>query len=106
MFVDRVVIFAQGGDGGAGCCSFRREKSVPHGGPDGGDGGDGGSVIIVSRNGVNNLDALVHHRFLRGNNGAPGRGANKQGRSAGGLTTEVPPGTPALDATGGLTVQE
>ena len=46
MFVDRVVVYVKGGDGGNGCCSFRREKYVPRGGPDGGDGGDGGSVVV------------------------------------------------------------
>src|SRR6516165_590040 len=46
MFVDRVVVYVKGGDGGRGCCSFRREKYVPRGGPDGGDGGDGGAIIL------------------------------------------------------------
>jgi GTP-binding protein len=106
MFVDRVTIEVQGGRGGNGCMSFRREKYVPHGGPDGGDGGDGGSVIIVAKNGVNNLAALAHHRFWRGNNGAPGSGANKQGRSAEDLTIEVPPGTLVNDAKGGFTIKD
>ncbi|MBC7854709.1 MAG: GTPase ObgE, partial [Pirellulaceae bacterium] len=65
MFVDRVQIEIQGGRGGNGCVSFRREKYVPHGGPDGGDGGDGGSVIIVAQNGVNNLSALAHHKHWK-----------------------------------------
>jgi hypothetical protein len=47
MFVDRVTVYVKGGDGGSGCCSFRREKYVPRGGPDGGDGGDGGAVIVL-----------------------------------------------------------
>jgi GTP-binding protein len=86
--------------------SFRREKYVPHGGPDGGDGGDGGRVIIVAKNGVNNLASLAHHRFWRANNGAPGSGANKQGRSAEDLTIEVPPGTLVNDAKGGFTIKD
>jgi GTPase len=106
MFVDRVTIEVQGGRGGNGCMSFRREKYVPHGGPDGGDGGDGGSVIIVAKNGVNNLAALAHHRSWRAASGAPGSGANKQGRSAEDLTIEVPPGTLVNDAKGGFTLKD
>jgi len=106
MFVDRVTIEIQGGRGGNGCVSFRREKYVPHGGPDGGDGGDGGSVVIVAKNGVNNLAALAHHRFWRADSGAPGSGANKQGRSAEDLIIEVPPGTLIIDAKGGFTLKD
>ena len=98
MFVDRVNIEVQGGKGGNGCMSFRREKYVPHGGPDGGDGGAGGSVIIVAKHGVNNLSSLAHHRFWNGNNGSPGSGANKNGKSAHDVTIQVPPGTLVIDA--------
>src|SRR5205807_4754843 len=103
MFVDEIDIFVKGGDGGAGCVSFRREKYVPHGGPDGGDGGEGGSVVIVAKNGVNNLASLAHHRFWRASSGSPGSGANKQGKSADDLVIEVPPGTLLIDAKGGFT---
>jgi len=106
MFVDRVTIELQGGRGGNGCVSFRREKYVPHGGPDGGDGGDGGSVIVVAKNGVNNLAALAHHRFWRAGSGAHGSGANKQGRSAEDLVIEVPPGTLLIDAKGGFVLKD
>ena len=106
MFVDRVTIEVQGGRGGNGCMSFRREKYVPHGGPDGGDGGDGGSVIIVAKNGVNNLAALAHHRFWRADSGAPGSGANKHGRSAEDLIIEVPPGTLVIDAKGDFILKD
>jgi GTP-binding protein len=106
MFVDRVTIEVQGGKGGNGCMSFRREKYVPHGGPDGGDGGRGGSVIIVAKNGVNNLSSLAHHRFWRAPNGAPGSGANKHGKSAEDLTIEVPPGTLLIDAKEGFTLKD
>src|SRR5262245_54796939 len=98
MFVDRVTIEVQGGRGGNGCVSFRREKYVPHGGPDGGDGGDGGSVIVVARSGVNNLASLAHHRFWKAEAGSPGSGANKQGKSGDDLVIEVPPGTLLIDA--------
>jgi GTP-binding protein len=86
--------------------SFRREKYVPHGGPDGGDGGAGGSVVIVARNGVNNLAALAHHRFWRAEAGSPGSGANKQGRSAQDLVIEVPPGTLIIDAKEQFTIKD
>ncbi len=106
MFADRVTIEVQGGKGGNGCVSFRREKYVPHGGPDGGDGGTGGSVIVVAKNGVNNLAALAHHRFWRASSGAQGSGANKQGKSAHDLIIEVPPGTLLIDSKGGFTLKD
>lgn len=106
MFVDRVEIEVQGGRGGNGCVSFRREKYVPHGGPDGGDGGEGGSVVIVAKHGVNNLAALAHHKFWRAASGSPGSGANKQGKSADDLVIEVPPGTLLIDAKGGFTLKD
>jgi GTP-binding protein len=106
MFVDRVTIEVQGGRGGNGCVSFRREKYVPHGGPDGGDGGAGGSVVVVARRGVNNLSALAHHRFWKASSGAHGSGSNKQGRSAEDLIIEVPPGTLLIDAKGGFVLKD
>src|SRR6188768_3564389 len=106
MFVDRVTIEVQGGRGGNGCVSFRREKYVPHGGPDGGDGGKGGSVLIRAMNGVNNLASLAHHRFWKADNGSPGSGANKQGRSAEDLVIDVPPGTLIIDAKENFTIMD
>jgi GTP-binding protein len=106
MFVDRVTIEIQGGRGGNGCVSFRREKYVPHGGPDGGDGGDGGSVVIIARHGVNNLSALAHHRFWRAASGAHGSGSNKFGRGAEDLVIEVPPGTVIVDAKAGFVLKD
>jgi GTP-binding protein len=106
MFVDRVTIEVQGGRGGNGCVSFRREKYVPKGGPDGGDGGDGGSVIIVAKNGVNNLAALAQHKFWRAESGSHGSGSNKSGRGAGDLVIEVPPGTIVADAQAGFVIKD
>src|SRR5438552_18834118 len=103
MFVDRVEIEVQGGRGGNGCVSSRREKWVPHGGPDGGDGGDGGNVIIVAMTGVNNLAALAHHRFWKAASGSPGSGANKQRKSAEDRVIEVPLGTLVIAAMRGCT---
>lgn len=98
MFVDRVQIEIQAGNGGNGCCSFRREKYVPNGGPDGGDGGQGGSVIIVARNGVNNLAGFSHQKFWKASNGAHGSGSNKAGKDGHDLILEVPTGTLVYDS--------
>jgi GTPase len=106
MFVDRVKIEIQGGRGGNGCASFRREKYVPHGGPDGGDGGRGGDVVLVARNGVNNLAGLSHQRFWRAGAGTHGQGSNKAGRNGEDLVIEVPPGTIVLDANQGFVIKD
>lgn len=98
MFVDRVEIEVQAGDGGSGCMSFRREKYVPRGGPDGGDGGSGGSVIVIAREGVDSLSALAHRKFWRADKGGRGEGANRHGRNGQDLTILVPPGTVVIDA--------
>ena len=98
MFVDRVTIDVQAGRGGDGCRSFRREKFVPRGGPDGGDGGDGGSVLVVAEAGVDSLAALVHRKHWRAKAGTPGGGNNRHGANAEDLTIRVPPGTIVIDA--------
>ncbi len=98
MFIDRVQIEVQGGRGGHGCMSFRREKYVPRGGPDGGDGGDGGSVILVARAGVNSLVSFTGHHHIRGHNGTNGEGSGRHGRCAEDVLLEVPPGTIVIDA--------
>jgi len=97
MFIDRVTIYVKGGDGGSGCCSFRREKYVPKGGPDGGDGGDGGSVIVRAIAGADNLAPIVHRKHWRAKNGGAGQGSNCHGKNAQDLFIEVPPGTLVLD---------
>src|SRR5262245_18072297 len=97
MFVDRVEIEVQGGRGGDGCLSFRREKYVPLGGPDGGDGGRGGSVILAAAAGVDSLAALSHRRHWHATDGHRGGPANRQGANADDLLIEVPPGTMVLD---------
>jgi GTP-binding protein len=97
MFVDRVQIEVTAGNGGNGCGSFRRERYIPKGGPNGGDGGHGGSVIIVAEEGVDSLAAMAHRRSWRAENGRHGSGANRHGRSGKDLTIHVPPGTVVLD---------
>jgi GTP-binding protein len=106
VFVDRVQIEVVGGNGGRGMCSFRREKYIPKGGPDGGDGGDGGSVILEARAGVDSLAALAHRRQWRADHGTSGGPANCQGRSAADLTLLVPPGTIVIDEATGLVLKD
>jgi GTP-binding protein len=97
MFVDRVTIFVKGGDGGRGCLSFRREKYVPKGGPDGGDGGDGGDVILRAVAGTDSLAEIVSRKHWYAEKGAPGQGSNCYGRQGRDLILAVPPGTVIYD---------
>ncbi|MFM8734200.1 MAG: GTPase ObgE [Pirellulales bacterium] len=106
MFVDRVQIEVAAGNGGRGICSFRREKYVPLGGPDGGDGGDGGSVIIRAEPGVDSLAALAHRKQWRAAHGESGGPANCQGRNAGDLVLLVPPGTIVIDESTDLVLKD
>jgi len=106
MFVDRVTIEVQAGRGGDGCMSFRREKFVPKGGPDGGDGGNGGSVIVVAQTGVDSLAALVHRKHWRAKSGTPGGGSKRHGANAKDLTIRVPPGTVVMDAQGDFVLKD
>ncbi len=93
MFVDEVDIHVTAGDGGRGCLSFRREKFVPRGGPDGGDGGLGGSVYVVATPRKNTLVDFRFHPEFEAQRGKHGQGANKTGQSADDLDIEVPIGT-------------
>ncbi|MHB1423603.1 MAG: GTPase ObgE [Gemmataceae bacterium] len=97
MFVDRVTLFVQGGDGGDGCRSFRREKYVPKGGPDGGDGGDGGPVIVRAVAGTDSLAEIVNRKHWRAPAGGRGGPDNCHGRRAAELVIPVPPGTLVYD---------
>lgn len=106
MFVDRVTIEVEAGRGGDGCRSFRHEKYVPRGGPDGGDGGDGGSIILVAEPGVDSLAALAHRKRWRAERGEHGRGANCHGRSAEDLVIRLPPGTVVMDAEHGHVLKD
>lgn len=93
MFVDKVKIFAQAGDGGHGCVSFRREKYVEYGGPDGGDGGDGGDIVLVADKNVSDLSDLFYQPRLVAKHGGHGRGKNCTGRNAADVVARVPIGT-------------
>jgi GTP-binding protein len=105
-FVDRVTVEVEAGKGGDGCVSFRREKYVPRGGPDGGDGGDGGSVIVIAEQGVDSLSTLVHRKHWRAASGAPGTGSGRHGAKAQDLTILVPPGTVLIDAEGDFVLKD
>jgi GTP-binding protein len=100
MFVDEASITVRGGDGGNGCLSFRREKFIPRGGPDGGDGGDGGSVYLEADPGVSTLLAFRYRREFRAERGRHGQGSNKSGRSGEDLIVRVPVGTVVADEDG------
>lgn len=96
-FVDEAKIFVRGGHGGAGCVSFRREKFVPKGGPDGGDGGKGGDVIFRAAQTHHTLLDLKYRQHQIAKNGGHGSGNNRTGRSAENLEVVVPPGTLVKD---------
>jgi GTP-binding protein len=93
MFVDRVKVFAQAGKGGRGCVSFRREKFVPKGGPDGGDGGRGGNVILRADRHVDNLANLFYEPLIKAKNGGHGMGKKMSGRGGTDKIVKVPVGT-------------
>jgi GTP-binding protein len=93
MFVDRIRIFAKAGDGGRGCVSFRREKFVPRGGPDGGDGGRGGDVVLRADEHTDNLVNLFYEPIVKAKNGVHGQGKKMHGRAAAPKVVKVPVGT-------------
>ncbi|MFC8847399.1 MULTISPECIES: GTPase ObgE [unclassified Micromonospora] len=93
MFVDRVVLHLQAGDGGHGCVSIHREKFKPFGGPDGGNGGHGGSVTLVVDPQVHTLLDFHFHPHVKGENGKGGAGSNRDGANGRGLVLKVPNGT-------------
>jgi GTPase len=97
-FIDEVFITVQSGDGGRGCVSFRREKFVPRGGPDGGDGGKGGDVILQSTSHRRTLYPFRFKRQFKAKNGVYGQGKKKTGKNGEDLFIEIPPGTLVSDA--------
>jgi GTP-binding protein len=92
-FVDRVKVFVKAGDGGRGCVSFRREKYIPKGGPDGGDGGRGGHVIIKAKKDMNTLLDIRYRQQYRADKGQHGMGSDMHGRNGKDCIIAVPPGT-------------
>src|SRR5688572_15805022 len=97
-FVDEATLKVQAGDGGRGSTSFRREKFIPFGGPDGGDGGHGGSIYLRALEGINTLVDFRNMRTFKAKNGQPGSGNGCTGRSGEDLYIPVPVGTTVRDA--------
>jgi len=106
MFVDRVEIEVIAGRGGDGCVSFRRERYVPKGGPDGGDGGHGGSIIVEAREGVDTLAAISQQKHWRADRGRHGEGSNRHGKSGEDVLLKVTPGTVIYDAERGFVLKD
>jgi len=96
LFLDEAKIYTKAGNGGAGCLSFRREKYIEFGGPDGGDGGRGGSVVAEATNGLNTLIDFRFSQHARARNGRPGEGRNRTGASADDIVVKIPVGTVIL----------
>lgn len=96
-FIDEISVRVEGGNGGHGCLSFRQEKFVPRGGPDGGDGGDGGSIYFVADKSINTLIKLRYQWLLRAQNGQPGMGKLRSGKKGENLVMPVPLGTVVYD---------
>jgi GTP-binding protein len=104
LFIDRVLINVKAGKGGNGCISFRREKYVPRGGPDGGDGGRGGDVIIRVEPQMRTLLDLRYRRHYKAEDGRTGRGKRMTGRSGSPVVIGVPPGTVVQDSDSGILI--
>src|SRR5574344_2097696 len=96
-FVDEALVRIEAGDGGNGCISFRREKYIPKGGPDGGDGGNGGDVYLVADSNLNTLVDYQFQKFFNAGRGENGRGANCTGARGEDIILRVPVGSRAID---------
>jgi GTP-binding protein len=106
MFVDKVKIHIKAGNGGNGSVSFRREKYIPNGGPDGGDGGNGGDIIFTVNSGLHTLMDFRYKKKFVAENGEDGRGQKRFGKSGEPLLIEVPPGTIVRDEQTGLVLAD
>ncbi|MGY8822479.1 MAG: GTPase ObgE [Candidatus Latescibacterota bacterium] len=100
MFIDEVQMIVESGTGGSGCCSFRREKYVPRGGPDGGDGGDGGNIIFLVDPQLATLRDLRYRYHVKAERGDHGQGKDKTGKRGKHIVIRVPPGTTLKDEKG------
>jgi len=100
QFLDEVKIYIKSGDGGPGCVSFRREKNIPFGGPDGGDGGRGGDILIECVGGLNTLIDYRYQQHFKARNGEHGKGRNKHGESRPAIVLKVPVGTQIFEEDG------
>jgi GTP-binding protein len=98
MFIDKAKIYVKAGDGGDGCVSFRRERFVPKGGPDGGDGGKGGDIILEADENLDNLIDFYYKKHFSAEKGSHGKGKNQHGKNGQDLIIKVPVGTLVFDA--------
>ena len=105
-FIDEAIITVQSGDGGRGCVSFKREKFIPRGGPDGGDGGKGGDVIFQAVSGKRTLYQFRYKKNLKAKNGGYGQGKNKTGKKGADLVIDIPIGTLVTDAETGNLIKD
>jgi GTP-binding protein len=105
-FIDEASITVQSGNGGSGCVSFRRERFIPKGGPDGGDGGKGGDVIFVANSQKNTLQHFRYHRIFKAPKGANGLGSQKTGRGGEDVIIEVPVGTIVINEQTGELIKD
>ncbi len=105
-FVDEATITVRGGDGGNGCVSFRRERFIPRGGPDGGNGGDGGSIYLVATDSLNTLADFRHQHLFEAGKGSNGAGGNRAGKAGKNLRVRVPAGTLVYNDTAGELISD
>lgn len=105
-FIDEAMITVQSGNGGKGCVSFRREKFIQRGGPDGGDGGKGGDIILITTSRKRTLYHFKFQKHFKAENGAHGQGKQKTGKNGRNLTLELPPGTLVIDADTGHLIKD
>jgi GTP-binding protein len=105
-FIDEAIITVQSGDGGKGCVSFRREKFIPRGGPDGGDGGKGGDIVLKTSPRKRTLYQFRFQKHFKAKNGSHGQGKQKTGKNGQDLTIELPPGTLITDADTGQVITD
>lgn len=105
-FIDEVIITVWSGDGGRGCVSFRREKFIPRGGPDGGDGGKGGDIVLKTTSRKRTLYQFRFQKNFKAKNGAHGQGKKKTGKNGQGLVMELPPGTQVTDVNTGQIIKD
>jgi len=106
MFTDRAKIYVKAGDGGNGCISFRREKYIPKGGPDGGDGGKGGDIIFQADQNMATLQDFYYRPLIKADSGKNGKGSNKTGKSGKNLVVKVPLGTQVVDPQTSLLIHD
>jgi GTP-binding protein len=105
-FIDEAMITVRSGNGGKGCVSFRREKFIPRGGPDGGDGGKGGDIIFKTSSGKRTLYQFRHQNHFKAENGVNGQSKQKTGKNGRNLIIELPPGTLVFDANTGHLIKD